>query len=227
MTDQPAAESTTHVALEIWSDLVCPWCWITKRRVEAAIAAFERPHDVTVRMRSFELDPLVPVGEGLGVAEHLGRKYGGGVEGGRLMNARVTEVAMGDGLTFDWHTAVRANTFAAHRLCALALEMGGPALQGAAFERFHSAHFSEGLAIDDHEVLQRLAAEAGLDERRVAAVLAGDTYAEQVREDEALAGSMGVTSVPFVLANGHAAISGARSVDDYLTLLRAVVTERV
>jgi len=227
MTNQSAAESTTHVALEVWSDLVCPWCWIAKRRIEAAIAAFERPHDVTMRMRAFELDPMVPVGEGMGVAEHLGRTYGGGVEGGRLMNARVSEEASGDGLSFDWHTAVRSNTFDAHRLCALALEMGGPALQCAAYERFHAAHFSEGLAIDDHEVLQRLAAEAGLDERRVAAVLAADDYAAEVRADEELARSMGVTSVPFVLANGYAAVSGARSVDDYLAFLRGVVTDRV
>ena len=138
-------------------------------------------------------------------------------------NARVAS----DDLTFDWHTAVRANTFDAHRLCALALAMGGPALQGAAVERFHSAHFREGLAIDDHEVLQRAAAEAGLDERRVAAVLAGDAYADEVRGDEELARSMGVTSVPFVLANGYAAISGARSIDDFLALLRGVVTQRV
>jgi predicted DsbA family dithiol-disulfide isomerase len=227
MTNQLAAESTTVVSLEMWSDLVCPWCWIAKRRIEAAIAGFERPHDVTLRMRAFELDPLVPVGEGLGVAEHLGRKYGGGVEGGRLMNAHVSEVAAADDLVFDWHTAVRANTFDAHRLCALALEMGGPALQSAAFERFHSAHFREGLAIDDHEVLQRAAAEAGLDERRVSAVLADDAYADEVRGDEELARSMGVTSVPFVLANGYAAISGARSIDDYLGFLRGVVTQRV
>ena len=110
---------------------------------------------------------------------------------------------------------------------ALALEMGGPALQSAAFERFHSAHFREGLAIDDHEVLQRAAAEAGLDERRVSAVLADDAYADEVRGDEELARSMGVTSVPFVLANGYAAISGARSIDDYLGFLRGVVTQRV
>jgi len=227
MTDQSAAESTTPVILELWSDLVCPWCWISKRRVEAAVAAFERPHDVTLRMRSYELDPLLPVGESMGVAEHLGRKYGGGVEGGRLMNAHVSDVAVDDGLSFDWHRAVRANTFDGHRLCALALELGGPALQSAAYERFHSAHFREGLPIDDHGVLQRLAAEAGLDERRVAAVLAGDDYAARVREDEELARSMGVTSVPFLLANGHAATSGARSVEDYLALLRGVVTEGV
>jgi predicted DsbA family dithiol-disulfide isomerase len=227
MTNQSAAESTVHVTLELWSDLVCPWCWIAKRRLESAIAAFERPHDVTLLLRAFELDPTVPVGESLSVAEHLGRKYGGGVEGGRLMNAHVSEVAMADDIVFDWHTAVRANTFDAHRLCALALEMGGPALQGAAVERFHNAHFSEGLAIDDHEVLQRTAAEAGLDERRVAAVLAGDAYAGQVRAEEDRARSLGVTSIPYVLANDSAALSGARSIDDYLALLRSVVTSRV
>lgn len=224
MTNQSAAESTTRISLDLWIDLVCPWSWIAKRRVTAAIAAFERPHDVTLRTRAFELDPSAPVDQGMGVAEHLGRLHGGGAEAGRLMNASVTEAGQGDGLCFDWHTAVRANTFDAHRLCALALEMGGPALQSAAVERCQWAHFSEGLPIDNHEVLQRIAAEAGLDERRVAAVLADDTYAEQVRSDEEVAHSMGVTSVPYLLANGCAALAGARSVQDYLALLRGVAT---
>lgn len=224
MTDQTAAESTVHVSLDLWTDLVCPWCWIAKRRVETAIGLFERPHDVTLRLRAWQLDPDLPVGAGIGVAEHLGRTFGGGVEGGRLMNARVSEVAAADYLTFDWDRAVRANTFDALRLCALALEMGGPALQSAAVERLHAAHFVEGLAIDDHEVLQRASAEAGLDERRVAAVLAGTAYADQVRADEQFARSMGVTSIPFLLANDRAALTGTRSVEDYLALLRAVAT---
>jgi predicted DsbA family dithiol-disulfide isomerase len=226
-TNQPAAESTTLIELELWSDLTCPWSWMSKRRIEAAVAAFERPHDVTLRMRAFELDPDIRPGEGVTVAEHLGRKYGGGPEGGRLMNARVSELAADDELFFNWDTAVRASTFDAHRLCALALSMGGPPLQSAAFERFHSAHFVEGLAIDDHEVLQRLSAEAGLDEHRVGAMLAGVEFTEAVRADEALARRMGVTSVPFALANGYAAVAGARSRDDYLALLRGVATSGV
>ena len=91
----------------------------------------------------------------------------------------------------------------------------------------HSAHFGEGLPIDDHEVLQRLSAECGLDERRVAAVLASDAYADQVRADEEQARSMGVLSTPFVLANGYAAVSGAQPVEDYLALLRGVATQTV
>lgn len=226
MTNQPAADSTAHVSLELWSDLVSPWCWIAKRRIETAIAAFERPHDVTLRMRAYEQDPQIPVGVRVGVAEHLGAIHGS-VAAGHELTQRASEVGAADDLVFDWKQAVRANSFDAHRLCALALELGGPALQSAAFERFYSAHFTEGLALDDHEVLQRTAAEAGLDERRVAAVLAGEAYAETVRADEHQAQVIGVTSVPHLVANGHAALSGARSVDEYLALLRAVVTHQV
>jgi predicted DsbA family dithiol-disulfide isomerase len=197
-TNQPAADSTTLIEIELWIDLVCPWSWIAKHRLEHAVAAFERPHDVTVHLRSFQLDPDAPVGGAVSVAEHLGEKYGG---------------------------AVRANTFDAHRLCALAHEMGGPALQSAAAERFFSAHFREGLAIDDHGVLQRLTAECGMDERRVSAVLASDSYADRVRDDMARAQSMGVTATPFLLANGYAALTGSRPTADYLAMLRGVATD--
>jgi len=227
MTDQPAAESTTLIELDLWTDLVCPYSWVAKRRVEAAVAAFERPHDVTVRLRSFELYPDVPEGGGIPVSEHLTLHHGGDPDLGRLMNARASEVAEADDLVFDWDRAVRANTLDAHRLCALAGEMGGPALRSAAVERFQSAHFREGLAIDDHGVLQRLAAECGLDERRVSAVLASDEYADHVRADEQQARSLGVTSTPFVVANGYAAVSGAHPVEDYLALMRGVATQTV
>jgi predicted DsbA family dithiol-disulfide isomerase len=226
MTDQSAAESTVLIELDLWGDLVCPYSWVAKRRVEAAVHAFERPHDVTVRLRAFELDPDVPVGGGVPVSEHLSLRHGD-AGAGRLLNARASEEAQADDLVFDWDRAVRANTFDAHRLCALAEHMGGPALRSAAVERFHAAHFGEGLAIDDHEVLQRLAAECGMDERRVSAVLASDDYAAEVRDDEQEARSMGVTSAPFALANGYAAVSGARPVSDYLALLRGVATETI
>ena len=227
MTDQPAAESTTLIEIELWVDLVCPWSWMAKRRVEHAMASFERPHDVTLWLRAFELDPDVPVGGSVPVADHLGAKHGGDTQAGQLMNSRASEVAEADDLIFDWDRAVRANTFDAHRLCALAAELGGPHLRSAATERFLSAHFREGLPIDDHEVLQRCGAECGLDERRVGAVLASDAYAEDVRSDEEVARSMGVTATPFALANGYAALSGARPLEDYLALLRGVATQTI
>ncbi|MEO7751894.1 MAG: DsbA family oxidoreductase [Terracoccus sp.] len=224
MTDQPAAESTTLIEIDLWSDLVCPWSWMAKRRLEAAVAAFERPTDVSVRLRAYELDPELPVGGAVPVSEHLALRYAAGDGGGDVLTARVSDAAADDDLRFDWDRAVRASTFDAHRLCALALELGGPALQSAAVERFHAAHFSEGLAIDDHRVLLRAAEECGLDERRVAAVLAGDDYADVVRADEQAARALGVTSVPVVVANGLAALGGARTAEDYLALLRGVAT---
>jgi predicted DsbA family dithiol-disulfide isomerase len=222
MTNQSAAESRTTVELELWSDLVSPWCWVAKRRIEAAIHAFERPHDVTIRHRAFELEPDLPRGGGVALVEHVGSSRGGGVEAGRAVLEQVARDAEGDDLWFDWERAVRANTFDAHRLCELALEMGGLALQGAVVERFFAAHFREGLAIDDPEVLQRISAEAGLDERRVSAVLAGKGYTDWVREDERLAAERGVTTVPFVLANGEASLAGPGSVGEYLALMRSV-----
>lgn len=223
-TDQKVAESNATIDLELWVDLVCPWSWLAKRRVEAAVHGFERPADVTITLRAFELEPDAPTGQSVPVAEHLGARHGGGSEAGRLMNARASEAAAPDGIVFNWDAAVWANTFDAHRLGALALALGGHGLQSAAYERFWTAHFDEGLALDDHHVLQRISAEAGLDERRVAAVLADDEYAEQVRADEAAARAMGITSVPVAVANGRAALSGARSSDDYLALLRGVAT---
>ncbi len=221
MTNQPAAESTTTIELDLWGDLVSPWCWVAKRRIEKAVHAFERPHDVTVRHRAFELAPDLAVGGGVPLAEHVGNSRGG-VEAGRRVLEQVAAETQDDDLWFDFDRAVRANTFDAHRLCALALEMGGLNLQGAVVERFFAAHFREGLAIDDPEVLQRISAEAGLDERRVSAVLAGKGYTDLVREDEQLAADRGITTVPFVVANGEAEVAGPASVDQYLALLRGV-----
>jgi predicted DsbA family dithiol-disulfide isomerase len=221
MTNQSAAESTTLIELELWGDFVSPWSWVAKRRIEKAIHAFERPHDVTVRYRAFELAPDLPVGGGVPLVEHVGSGRGG-VEEGRRVLEQVAADTQDDDLWFDFDRAVRANTFDAHRLCALALEMGGLALQGAVVERLYAAHFREGLAIDDREVLQRISAEAGLDERRVSSVLAGKGYTDLVRDDEQRAADHGITGVPHVLANGEAPLGGPASVNEYLALLRGV-----
>lgn len=208
------------VVVEMWADLVCPWCYLVKLRLRRAVDAYERPHEVLVRYRAYELDPGMPRGERVPVPRYLGGKYGGGEETGAAMSSRVAQIAAEEGLQLDLGRAVTANTFDAHRLVALAREMGGPGLEDAAMERMYSAHFTEGLAIDDHDILLRCAAEAGMDERRVASVLADDTYGDRVRADEQEARSLGVTSVPFVLGNRRVSVSGAQPVETFLELLR-------
>jgi predicted DsbA family dithiol-disulfide isomerase len=208
------------VVVDVWADLVDPWCFIGKQRLRAAVTAYERPALVRVRHRAYELDPSLATGDRVPVAEYYARAYGGGLSAGRDMTAHVAEVASEDGLQLDFSRALQTSTFDAHRLVALAGEMGGFELAQAALERFYAAHFQEGLALDDHGVLVRVGAEAGLDERRVASVLAGDDYADAVRADEASATELGVSGVPFVRANQRVALSGLRSVDGYLQMLR-------
>ncbi|EWT00684.1 DSBA oxidoreductase [Intrasporangium oryzae NRRL B-24470] len=209
MTDQEAADSSVVVDLELWFDLVDPWSWFAKRRVEMAIAAFERPADVALRLRSFEVAP-----EQVAVLPASARQVAG-------------HELVGDDYEIPWDRAGWVSTFDAHRLCELARELGGPALQSAAVERFFFAHFVEGHAIDDLEVLQRAGAECGLDERRVAAVLAGTAYGDEVRRDEEMARALDVVVVPFLVANGSATLPGVHPTEDYLAFLREVATTQV
>lgn len=180
-TNQRAADSTIAIDLELWVELSGLSSRQGATRVHEAVAAFERPTDVTVTLRAFEHEPRVA----------------------------------GEVATFD-----------AHRLCALALALGGSALQSAAAERFWAAHFGEGLALDDPYVLQRAAAECGLDEGRVAAVLAGDEFATQVRADQQRAQAIGVTQAPALVAGGGTPLLGVHETAEYLALLRDLATGR-
>lgn len=218
-----AGKAPPSVVVDVWADVVCPWCYIARVRLRVAIGKWDRPHEVLLRHRAFELDPRMPVGQPVPVAQYLGEKYGGGPAAGEAMSSRVAQVAAADGLHLDFSRAVKANSFDAHRLIALARELGGPGLEDAAVERLFSAHFVEGLQIDDPDTLLRCAAEAGLDERRVAAVLAGDSYADVVRGDEQEAHALGVSAVPFAVGNASVGVSGAQPVSVYLELLRESV----
>lgn len=213
-------ELMTSIVLDVWADTVCPWCYIGKHRIEQAISASERPAEVTVTYHAFQLDPDTPVGSGRSVAERLAEKYGTDRAGGLAMAHRAAEAARPDGINIVPELQREANSFDSHRLVALGLAQGGPALQAAVLERMFSAHFTEGRQIDDHEVLQRVGAEAGLDERRLGAVLASDDYADRVRADLSAAAEMGIRSVPFTLANQRVALTGAHSVEVFGLLLK-------
>jgi predicted DsbA family dithiol-disulfide isomerase len=219
------------LVVEVWSDVVCPWCYIGKRHLEAALAGFEHRDAVQVVWRSFQLDPSAPrsdqPGGGEDVATHLGRRYGGGREAGLAMNARVTEIARRDGLDYHLDRAVRVNTVDAHRLLHLALELGGPQLQGALKERLMAAYFTDGEVVDDAHTLQRIAVDAGLDAARVADVRAGPAYAEEVAADVQQARAFGADGVPFTVVDRRYGISGAQPVELFEQALSRAWADRV
>jgi len=196
--------------IEIWSDVVCPWCYIGKRRLETALAEFPHADDVEVVWRSFQLDPSAPREATESIAEHLGHKYGGGADAGREMIARVSEVAAGEGLTFSYDDAQRASTVDSHRLLHLALVEGGTTLQGPLKERLLESYFVRAENPADHDVLRRVALEAGLAEQRVDEVLASDEYADAVDADQQQAVAYGASGVPFVVIDQKYGVSGAQ-----------------
>jgi predicted DsbA family dithiol-disulfide isomerase len=193
--------------VEIWSDIACPWCYIGKRRFEAALAQFEHSDEVEVRWRSFELDPSAPREREGDRVEHLARKYGTSREQAQAMHEHMTAIGAGEGLDLRFDIARSGNTFDAHRLTHLAAAHG---LQAAMKERLFRAYLSEGQVIGDPAVLERLGVEVGLPEDEVREVLAGDRYASEVREDEQLAASLAITAVPFFVVDRAIAASGAQ-----------------
>jgi predicted DsbA family dithiol-disulfide isomerase len=151
----------------------------------------------------------------------LAERYRTDLDGAREIAERPATMGRPDGIEIDVEKQKRANSFDAHRLVALGLSQGGPALQAAVLERLFSAHFSEGRQVDDVETLQRLGGEAGLDGRRLAAVLAGDEFADHVRADERAATEIGISGVPFFMANRKVALSGAHTTEVIGQLIEA------
>src|SRR5215813_7315908 len=156
------------LTVEIWSDVVCPWCYIGKRRFESALERFEHRDAIEVEYRSFQLDPLAEKGRDGGLEERLARKYGVDLDRARAMNARVTRAAAGEGLAYRLDIARPGNTFDVHRLIHLAAAEGR---QTAMKERAMAAYFTEGRPIADRDTLVELAAEVGLDRDRARRVL--------------------------------------------------------
>jgi predicted DsbA family dithiol-disulfide isomerase len=205
------------VHVEIWSDIACPWCYVGKRRFEAALAAFEHRDDVRVTWRSFELDPTAPRERDGDGAAHLAEKYGTSREQALAMQRSMTDVAAAEGLQFRFDLARSGNTFDAHRLLHLAAEHEA---QDALKERLMRAYLTEGELIGDAAVLERLATGVGLPANEVRDLLAGDRYADEVRDDERAAMSLGIHAVPFFVVDRAFGAAGAQSPDVLGELLR-------
>ena len=203
--------------VEIWSDVVCPWCYVGKRNFEAALARFEHRDEVEVTYRSFELDPSAPAEREGDYATHLARKYGMSLAQAQQMIETMTATGARAGAVLDFEKARPGNTFDAHRLLHLARERG---LQEALKERLLQATFAEGEPIGDREALLRLGVEAGLPADEAAAVLDGDAYAADVRADEEQAMDFGISAVPFFVLDRRFGVPGAQAPDVLLQALQ-------
>jgi predicted DsbA family dithiol-disulfide isomerase len=203
--------------IEIWSDIACPWCYVGKRRFEAALAAFEHRDEVSVTWRSFELDPAAPAQRTVDSATHLAEKYGMSRDEALARQRSLAEVAAGEGLDMRSDLARGGNTFDAHRLVQFAKANG---VQDAMKERLMRAYHTEGESIGDPDTLLRLALEVGLPEDEVRDVLGTDRYAADVREDERTAVSLGINAVPFFVVDRRMGAAGAHPAEALGELLR-------
>ncbi len=211
--------------VEIWSDVVCPWCYIGKRRFEGALARFAHRKEVDLVWRSFELDPGAPSSDATAgtYVDRLAAKYGRSLSEAQGMLDSMTATAAQEGLDFRFDLARPGNTFDAHRLLHLAREHG---VQDALKERLDRGTFTEGSPASDHAALRALAVEVGLPGTEVDEVLSSDRYADGVRADEAQARAYGITGVPFFVVDGRYGISGAQPADLVLQALEQAWAER-
>ena len=212
------------LTVEIWSDIVCPWCYIGKRRFEAALEAFEHRDEVTVMWRSFELDQEAPREPEGTAAERLAAKYGMSLERAATLHTEMTERAAADGLEYHFEIAKGGNTFDAHRMIHLAATYGH---QADAKERLLRAYFTEGESLGVWDTLVRLMEEVGVDPVEARESLRLDKFAEDVREDEALAQQLGIQGVPFFVFDRRYGLSGAQPVETMLTALERAWEEAV
>jgi predicted DsbA family dithiol-disulfide isomerase len=213
--------------VEIWSDIVCPWCYVGKRRFEEALSRFTHRDEVEVEWKSFELDPgarsSADAADEADYADRLGRKYGMGRTQALQMLESMTRTAASVGLDFHFERATRANTFDAHQVVHLAAARG---VQGAVKERLLRAYFTEGEPVGDRAALVRLASEAGLERGEVEEALEDQTYAAAVRADEAEASALGISGVPFFVVDRLYGVSGAQPPEQLLEVLQRAWDER-
>jgi predicted DsbA family dithiol-disulfide isomerase len=209
------------VELEIYADVVCPWCYVGKARLDRALASLNG--EVTVRMRPFQLDPHTPRA-GQPLLGWLDQRFGG-VDRARQVMSHVTSIAESEGLHLDFDRAIIANTFDAHRLLWFAdlpetvFFGAGADTQPALADIIFRAHFTDGLDIGDPDVLVELAERVELDGGRVRQLLLGNEGTADVRAHLARAHDMGITSVPTFVAAGHYAVSGAQESDALCSFL--------
>jgi predicted DsbA family dithiol-disulfide isomerase len=214
-----SATPTIHV--EIWSDVVCPWCYIGKRRFERAVAELAGEIDVAVTYRPYQLDPTASPGRSQPVTEAYAKKFGGAERAQQIIE-HVTALAAADGIEFHLERALRANTLLAHRLLWLAEQPESPVPQPVVKERLLRAYFVDGLDVGDPDTLAACAAEVGFDRDAVLSFLDTDRGTAEVRARLEQASDLGITAVPTFVVGGSWAVPGAQDSDTFVTVLRRV-----
>lgn len=202
--------------IDVWSDVVCPWCYLGKRRLERALEALDWGDEVEVRWRAFQLDPRAGREPG-DLRAALERKYGPGAFEG--MTRRLTALGAPEGIDYRFDRALRVGTLDAHRLLAWAWATGGAAAQGGLKERLLRAYFTEGANVADPTALAGFAADAGLPADEAAEVVASGAFADEVATDLALAHERQLTGVPAFVVEDRLLIPGAQEVDTIVNVL--------
>jgi len=208
--------------VDIWSDLVCPWCYVGKRRFENALARFDDGGQVQIVYRSFQLNPAASRDATSSRREMLMRKYRLSPEQVAEMDARMTQTAAAEGLEFTLEGTLTGNTFDAHQLVHFGQTHG---VQDAVLERLFRAYFTEQRSLFDQESLVDLAADVGLDRDEAAAALRDNHFADAVRADVDLARRIGATGVPLYVFDGRYGLSGAQAPDTFLDALHRAAAD--
>lgn len=202
--------------IEIWSDVMCPFCYIGKRKFENALAQFENKGAVTIEWKSFQLNPDMKTEPDKNISQYLAEIKGWSLEQATEMNQNVSQLAKKVGLNYDLNKAVVANSFDAHRIVQLAKTKG---LGDAMEERLFKGYFTEGLNIADHKTLVKIAAEIGLDTNQISEVLKTTAFADEVNNDVAEAQQLGIRGVPFFVIDRKYGVSGAQESETFLNAL--------
>jgi len=211
--------------IEIFSDVICPWCFIGKRRFETAISRLrDRGVDVQVDylFRPFQLDPTAPTDSPTPAKDAYAKKFGGPERATEILD-HVTAVAAQDNITFNMDIAVRANTFLAHRLLSYALKKHGSIVQIPLKERIMDAYFTDGKNISDIDVLADCAESAGIDRSEARTFLSGNEFVDEVRSEIAEATEYGVTAVPTFIINGQWSVPGAQDVEMFERIIERIL----
>ncbi|HVS93474.1 MAG TPA: DsbA family oxidoreductase [Mucilaginibacter sp.] len=208
--------------IEIWSDVMCPFCYIGKRRFESAMNQFGHKDQLEVEWKSFQLNPYMKTDPSVNINQYLAEAKGITADHARQLNDYVTGMAAKEGLKYDFDKAIVANSFDAHRLSRLAKRHG---LSDEMEEALFKAYFTEGKNTDDKQTLVDLGAAVGLDRDEIIQMLESDAFADKVKHDIAEAQYLGIQGVPFFVLNNKYGISGAQEVPAFSETLEKAFSE--